>query len=409
MCNLMDATRIYRLGVIGAGARGETFARQLYKGTSRATLAGVCDIDAQRLAQFCDYCQIKDAPQFTDVARFMAQPDMDGVVITVPEFAHRQVAQAAFKAGKHVYLEKPIAQSLQDAYAIVDAHRASGKVCFIGFNLRASPYYQKMREIVASGVLGTLVHVSGLEQITAAHGASFMRRFHRKTANAGGMLNTKCCHDIDIILWTVGHDRHRVRRITSFGANRIFTPDKQPATHCSKCPPEIADQCPYIDRAGMVFPVGNQVPFHHPDTKTYGGDMCVYNSDKDIVDNQTALFEFDSGLTGDMSLRMFQNRARRRSVIWGERGVVEYDSFPSASLRLTTTEGETSIYTFPPRQGGHGGTDPLMIARFVEAMEAGHARDSSVEQGLAATMVAIKSDQARLSGQVVTIDPSEYR
>ena len=68
-----------------------------------------------------------------------------------------------------------------------------------------------------------------------------------------------------------------------------------------------------------------------------------------------------------------------------------------------------STNSFAKREGGHGGTDPSMIGRFVQALDTGKVADSSLEQGLAASVVAMKADEARLSGKVVTIRPDDYR
>ena len=141
--------RKYRIGVIGAGARAETFARQLYKGTRRSELFGICDIDADRLEKFCDYCQLPDARTFTDPHEFLAHPDMDAVVITTPDFTHADVGVEAMAAGKHIYLEKPLAHTLEDCYRLMEAEKKyPASVAYLGFNLRVSKPRQKLRQIM---------------------------------------------------------------------------------------------------------------------------------------------------------------------------------------------------------------------------------------------------------------------
>ena len=161
----------YCLGVIGAGARGEAFARQLYTGHPRATLFGVCDLDGDRLAKFCDWCKLENTRRYTDPAKFFADPGMDGVIITTPEFTHAEVAIAAMQAGKAIYIEKPLAHTLADCYRIIDAQRKTGVVAYVGFNLRASVANQQLRDIVQQGTLGQIVYVSGMEALAVAHGA----------------------------------------------------------------------------------------------------------------------------------------------------------------------------------------------------------------------------------------------
>ncbi len=401
-------TRKHRIGVIGAGARGETFARQLHRGTSRAELFGVCDIDCDRLEKFCDYCELTGVSKFTDPEEFFASAEMDGVIITTPEFTHADVAVLAMTAGKHVYLEKPLAHALEDCYRIIKCQRETGMTAYVGFNLRASPERQKLRDIVRAGVVGQIIHIQGLEQLQVAHGASFMRRFHRKSANSGGLLNHKCSHDLDIMLWTIGHE-HRVRRISSFGGTNIYTPQKRPAQYCHQCPVDIYSTCPHKDQAGFVFPVGGKHPIHHRDSHRYGADQCVFNDDKDLVDNQTVIMEWEHGVRGTFMLQMFQARGARETRVWGEHGFIELDGLHDNALRVVMTDGgDCTTHTFGKRIGGHGGTDPLMINRFLDAIEGRGDADSGLEAGLAASLVAVKADEARMTGRVVDIEPEAY-
>jgi len=395
----------YKIGVIGLGARAETFVRQLHAGSARAELFGVCDIDADRMRKFLDYCGVGKTRMFTDPEDFMRQPDMDAVVITTPDFAHLEMARLAFAAGKHTYLEKPLEVTAERCREILRAHRESRVTAFVGFNLRASPVRQKIKEIVTSGLLGQIIHVDGLEQTSAAHCASFFRRFHRFEKQSGGWLNTKCCHDLDIMLWTVGHE-HKVVKVASFGGRNVFLPAKRPAKTCHECPSEIHRECPYRDQAGFVFPVGGPHPIHKTqDLPVYGGDLCVYNDEAEIVDNQTVILEWDHGVRGSFNLQGFQAHGRREARIWGEKGFLGTNNGLEVVLSGT---GERIQYSFERREGGHGGTDPMMLSRFLDDIEAGGASDSGLEAGFAATLVATKALEALKTGQVVYIRPEEY-
>ncbi len=396
----------YRMGVIGAGARGETFARQLYTGHPRASLFGICDIDADRLEKFCDHCGLTDTQRFTEATDFLTHPEMDGVIICTPEFTHADVACTAMAAGKAVYIEKPLAHTIEDSQRILAAQQKSGAVAYVGFNLRAALANQKLHDLVQDGALGELVYVGGTEILSVSHGAAYLRRFHRKTALSGGLLNHKSCHDLDIILWVVGH-QHRVTRVSSFGGTNIVTPDKQPAARCRDCPADIYEACPYKAVAGFHFPVGGEQPVYHqgrPDL--YGSDNCVYDPDKDIVDNQVVILEWDHGVRATFTLQMFQNPGRRELMFMGEHGSAE---IRGGQLRLRLSNGDAVQYEFGPRKGGHGGTDPSMIGRFVNAMDTGNADDSGLAHGLAATVVAMKADESRLSGRTVEIKPECYQ
>lgn len=398
--------RNYRIGVIGLGARAETFVRQLHEERGRTELFGVCDIDTDRTEKFLNYCGIDDTRTFDNPETFMKQDGMDAVIITTPDFCHYEVAQLAFENNKHTYLDKPLEASAERCRAIIAAHRKHPEVtAFVGFNLRASQGREKIKELVNSGAIGQLIHIDQLEQTSSSHCASFRRRFHRFNRQSGGWLNTKCCHDLDIMLWTVGH-QHKVIKVSSFGGTNIFKTEKMPAEHCSECPHEIYEQCLYRDKAGFVFPVGGKDPIHKTqDLATYGGDLCAYNKEAELLDNQTVILEWEHGVRGSFNLQGFQLSGRRETRIWGEHGTITTN--PHLQL-ISSRTGETASFSFKKRSGGHGGLDPLMIGRFINAIESEGASDSGLAEGLAATLLAEKALESQQKGEVVHIRPDEY-
>ena len=398
----------YRFGVIGCGARGETFARQLFAGGASAQLAGVCDVDGDRLHRFIDYCGLKGTRSWTDPEAFLSDPQVDGVIVTTPEFTHADVAVRALELNKHVYMEKPLAHTVADCQRIVRAATGSSARVMMGFNLRALPAYQKLHQVMRSGVLGRIVHISALEQLSFDHGAAFMRRWHRRASRSGGLLNTKCSHDLDILQWLIGHE-HKVTRIASFGGNNVFNAQPAPAPRCSVCPQEIQSNCAYRDRAGFVFPIYGEPAYKKQDEEIYGNDLCVYTADKDIVDNQTLILEWDHGVRGSFNLQMFSHEGLRTAQVWGERGtaILRQSSEPSVEV-IDTATGDRTMHRFVPRPGGHGGADLQMLRRFIDTIEGRLDGESGLLDGLAATLLAARADESRLGGKTVEIDPREF-
>jgi predicted dehydrogenase len=403
----MSKTRAkHNVGVIGLGSRAEGFVRQLYAGMPRARLVALCETDEERLRQFCQYCGVTGVATCTDPDAFFARDEMDAVVITTPDFTHAEMGLRAIAAGKHFYLEKPMDVTAERCRALLRAHRASRVRAFVGFNMRVIPCYARAKAIIDSGVLGPLVHVAGLEQLDVAHSASFMRRYHRHRARSGGFLNTKSCHDLDFMNWCVGH-QHKVVRVASFGGLNVFTPDKAPARRCRECPPGVHQACRYKDKAGYVFPIGAKEPLHKTrQADVYGGDLCVYTDDKSIVDNQTLILEWDHGVRGNFNLELFQARERRTTQIWGEDGVLELDG---ETIRVVRSPGGEVLEERPvAADGAHGGADPYMLDRFFDAIEGTQEPESGLQAGLAATLVALKAEEALLTRKVVEISPEEY-
>lgn len=84
---------------------------------------------------------------------------VEGVVIVTPNWTHKDCALAAAKAGKHVFVEKPIANTMEDAFAMIDACREAGVTLAVGHNYRRFGGQRKLKELVENGVPGTIVAV----------------------------------------------------------------------------------------------------------------------------------------------------------------------------------------------------------------------------------------------------------
>jgi predicted dehydrogenase len=97
----------------------------------------------------------------TDWRAVIDAPDVDAVTVAVANSLHREIVEAALAAGKHVLCEKPLAPSIDDAQAMVDAAAATDRVAVVGFTFRRSPAINAIREQVRSGGLGRVRHIVG--------------------------------------------------------------------------------------------------------------------------------------------------------------------------------------------------------------------------------------------------------
>jgi predicted dehydrogenase len=150
-------------GFIGAGARGYYCMERLYQGSrGLVTIAGVCDTYAGNLNRGKDRVQTLggNSPKtFVDYRDLLADPSIDAVFIMTPEHLHFPMVMAAIKAKKHIYVEKPIAHTIEEGAQIVKAAEGSGKVIQVGTQNRSNPFYQKAKEMVEQGMIGDVHYV----------------------------------------------------------------------------------------------------------------------------------------------------------------------------------------------------------------------------------------------------------
>ena len=147
------------VGVVGAGYWGPNLIRN-FVACPTANLVVVCDRDTERLQQvIAPYPGIEGMSQFEDL---LARDDIDAVCIATPVRTHAPLALAALEAGKHVLVEKPMADSVVDANRMVKAAEEAGRVLMVDHTFIYSPPVIKMKEIVESGVLGDIYFIDSV-------------------------------------------------------------------------------------------------------------------------------------------------------------------------------------------------------------------------------------------------------
>jgi predicted dehydrogenase len=182
-----------------------------------------------------DYRTLRDNRPgvYGDYRELLERADIDAVVIGTPDHWHCRQMVDAVKAGKHVYVEKPVANSIEECQVMLEAATASGKVVQTGQWQRSGPHYRRARDIVRSGVLGdirlvkTWAYQGWMKPVpvkpdgTAPAGVDYAmwlgpapersfnpNRFHFNFRwfwdYAGGLMTDWGVHEIDVALWVMG-------------------------------------------------------------------------------------------------------------------------------------------------------------------------------------------------------------
>ncbi len=152
-----------QIGWIGTGARGMHVMNMMYKGVPEGVVVtATCDTYAGNLAKGKDQIQTlgKNTPKtYVDYKELLADKSIDAVFITTPEHLHREMTLAALAAGKHIYVEKPLAHTIEEGAELVRAAKKSGKVVQVGTQNRSNSLYIKAKEMVAKGMIGEVHYV----------------------------------------------------------------------------------------------------------------------------------------------------------------------------------------------------------------------------------------------------------
>ena len=142
------------VALIGCGRWGRNIARAL---SSLGALKVVADPASQLVQPIADDLGVEAVTQAESV---LSRSDIEAVAIAAPAAGHARLVQAALAAGKHVFVEKPLALSLADAEACAEAARAAGKVLMVGHLLQYHPAFRRLVQAVQDGAVGRVRHVS---------------------------------------------------------------------------------------------------------------------------------------------------------------------------------------------------------------------------------------------------------
>ncbi|HAD88097.1 MAG TPA: oxidoreductase, partial [Rhodospirillaceae bacterium] len=186
------STRPPAVAVIGCGHWGKNHVRNFH---ALGALAAVSDANPDLAATMAETYEVPAKA----VADILADGDIKGVVIAAPAEAHADLAIAALEAGKHVFVEKPLALTLTEAEGVLAAAEAAGRTLMVGHLLQYHPAFLKLVEMVRAGELGKLQYL-------------YSNRLNlgkiRREENA---LWSFAPHDISMILALVGDEPVTVR------------------------------------------------------------------------------------------------------------------------------------------------------------------------------------------------------
>lgn len=134
-----------------------------------------------------------------------ADPRVQAVSITAPNFLHREIGVAMAEAGKHIWIEKPVGLTAEDARAVADAAAKAGVQGTVGFNYRNAPAVETARELIASGEIGTVTHVRiRLFSDYAAHPQGALTWRYERERGGSGVLGDLASHGVDLARYLLG-------------------------------------------------------------------------------------------------------------------------------------------------------------------------------------------------------------
>jgi len=192
------------IGLIGCGRIASLVYLNILRRTPGLGLTAIAEPDDIRRKRAGE--SAPRASLYKDYRDLLRHPDLDAVIICLPNDMHAEAAISSFEAGKHVYLEKPISINTVEAGKILDAWKSAGLVGMTGFNLRFNPVYLSLKKHIEAGTIGEITCVRTV--------FSYWRRefpeWRKHKVSGGGALLDIGSHHVDLLRYILDTDISQV-------------------------------------------------------------------------------------------------------------------------------------------------------------------------------------------------------
>ena len=274
-------------GFIGCGEVTEKKSGPAFNEVSGSHVEAVMSRTEEKARSYAERHRIKK--WYTDPNELITDPDVSAIYIATPPSSHATFAIMAMRAGKPVYVEKPLAASYEDCVRINRVSEQTGIPCFVAYYRRYLPYFQRVKEIITNGVVGKIINVQ-IRFSVPPRDLDYKATDHlpwrlQPDVAGGGYFYDLAPHQLDLIQELFGV----ITRAHGYCANRAH----------------------------------------------------LYN----VEDTVSAVFEFESGVVGSGSWCFIGHQSAKEDCIEviGDKGMLSFSVYNYDPIRLITTEGAVNI------------------------------------------------------------------
>jgi len=386
-----------RWGAIGVGARGSGHVSQLAQisGTQIVAISDLYEDLANRSAKaVLKLGKPQPAVYFGSPTKYhemLARPDIDAVIIATPWEEHAPMVIAAMKAGKHAFVEVPLALTLKEMWEVVDTSERTGKHCMMMENCNYGREELMFLNMTRQGVIGELLHGEAAyihelrgQMMEVERGTGSWRTKYYSKANGGNLYPT---HGLGPVAQYMNIARtddlfDRLVSYSSPGRGRaLYAKAKFPADHKWN---QMKFECGDISTQLIKTKLGRTIMVQWDET-----NPRPYSRHDLIMGTKGAL-------AGYPERAAIEGRGSYHEWIEGDDFKKLYEEFEHP---LYKRMGELAV-----KMGGHGGMDFIMLARIVECLRNGDPLDQNVYEGAFWSAVRPLSSESEREGG----DPQKF-
>jgi predicted dehydrogenase len=381
----MAAQKEMRIAAIGFGARG-SLIRHAHNPEEGSRVVAGCDTRPEALQKFQELFG-EETFVCEDYHELLRRDDIDAVFVLTPDYLHAEHASAALRAGKHVYLEKPMAITIEGCDRILQSAVEGGARLYLGHNMRHMDVIRKMKELIDSGRIGE-VRAAWCRHFVAYGGDAYYKDWHAEQRYANSLLLQKGAHDIDVLHWLCGGYS---KRVSAMGNLTVYN--------------QVADRRDEDEPADVNWYLENWPPL----------SQKKLNPVIDVEDLSMMLMELDNGVLASYQQCHYTPDSWRDYTIIGTEGRVENlgDTPGNCAVHLWNRRTKyqpagDEVFEIPAVEGGHGGADPRIVGEFLRfCREGGEISTSPVAARYAVAAGCCAARSLRNRAQSVEVPPLE--
>lgn len=408
------------VAILGAGDRGMyCFGKFALDYPNLMKVVAVAEPDKAKRELFASQHNLKADQLFESWDVLLAKPQLGEALINATlDDLHYESTIKALDKGYHVLLEKPISNTPEKILAIAKKANETDQVLQICYELRYTPFFQTIKEILDGKNIGELITIEHNEYLIYWHMAhSFVRGNWRDWNETAPMLLAKTCHDFDILTWLI---QSKCKKISSFGGLNYFKAENAPSgtpDYCiDGCPFESG--CPY---SAMKIYLNNKVGWPYSVVSTtpsiesrlqqlkkgpYG--RCVFKCDNNVVDNQVVNMEFENGVRVSFMMNGHSHENTRTVRYSGTQATMR-GHFKKQHIEIHDyNTGQTDSIKLTMKQDlqGHGGGDERLLKNFVHGVKSGGTQliRSGIDESIESHLLIFAAEKSRQEGIVVDFD-----
>lgn len=420
--------KIITVAICGCGSRGgDAYGALCSEMPDKYKIVSLLDINPVKLAKYSERFGVPKENCFEDEAEFFRAKRADLLIIGTLDKDHVRQCIAALQTGYDILLEKPITDSKEECFKLLEAQKKYGGKVLVCHVLRYAPAFLKVAELLKNGAVGRLVSIQAIERVAFWHQAhSYVRGNWRRSEETTPMILAKCCHDLDLLQY---YANSRCLSVSSVGGLTFFTPENAPegaAKRCLDC--KYIDTCAYSAKRIYIewwkecncadrwpqnvltvkTPITEELLVDALKNGPYG--RCVFACDNDVVDHQLVNMTFENGVKASLTMTAFTATTGRVISFFGTQGEVVLDETRECVLVRPFRGPEESIpFTALSDRGfGHGGGDYGLITTMYDILSGKEDCRTSLESSVESHLMGICAEESRKrGGELVYIHADE--